>query len=117
VYVLIAGRPLRSNQRAAVQASNLETVREFGSEQCGVLVRLIVSNGANVLGRQKDCQAHVSCRATDSEESKKRIKSSISSKSRRVEFRGESLECQLDQMKAMPRKDRVSTLSDVAERA
>lgn len=41
----------------------------------------------------------------------------FSSKSRRVEFRGESLECQVDQMKTMPRKDRISTLSDVAERA
>jgi hypothetical protein len=35
----------------------------------------------------------------------------------RVEFRGESLECQFDQMKTMLHKDRVSTLSDVAERA
>ena len=106
-----------ADRRAAVQASNHETVWEFGKKHGAVLIRLIVSNGANVLGRQKDCQAHVSCRATDSEESPKRIKSSISLKSRRVEFRGESLECQLDRMKAMPRKDRVSTLSDVAERA
>ena len=29
----------------------------------------------------------------------------------------ESLECLFDQMKTMPRKDRVSTLSDVTERA
>ena len=31
------------------------------------------SNGANVFGRQKDCQANVCCRATDSEESLKRV--------------------------------------------
>ena len=64
-------------------------------------------------------KANVCCRATDSEESPKRlqIKRSISSKSRRVEFRGESLECQFDQMKTVLHKDRVSTLSDVAERA
>lgn len=39
------------------------------------------------------------------------------SKSRRVEFRRESLECQFDQMKTMLHKDRISTPSDVAERA
>ena len=48
-------------------------VREFGKKHGGVLIRLIVSNGANVLGRQKDCQANVCCRATDFEESPKRV--------------------------------------------
>ena len=48
---------------------------------------------------------------------REKVKRSISSKSRRVEFRGESLECQFDQMKTMLHKDRVSTLFDVAERA
>ena len=72
MYPLIAG--VRSvDQGAAVQASNLETIREFGKKHGGVLIRLIVSNGANVLGRQKDCQANVCCRATDFEESPKRV--------------------------------------------
>jgi hypothetical protein len=39
---------LSDDQRDAVQASNLETVREFGKKDGGVLIRLIVSNGANV---------------------------------------------------------------------
>ena len=72
MYLLIVD--VRSvDQRAAVQASNLETVRDFGKKHRGVLIRLIMSNGANVLGRQKDCQANVCCRATDYEESPKRV--------------------------------------------
>jgi hypothetical protein len=55
------------DQRAAIQASNPETVREFGKKHGRVLIRLLVSNGANVLGRQKDCQANVCCRAIDFE--------------------------------------------------
>src|SRR5262249_11237806 len=73
VHLLIAGRLGSVDQRAAVQASNLETVREFGMKHGGVLIRLIVSNGANVLGRQKNCQANVCCRAADSEEFPKRV--------------------------------------------
>ena len=53
--------------------SRCKQVREFGKKHGGVLIRLIVSNGANVLGRQKDSQANVCCRATDSEESPKRV--------------------------------------------
>jgi len=36
-------------------------------------MRLIVSNGADVHERQKDCQVNVCCRATDSEEFPKRV--------------------------------------------
>jgi hypothetical protein len=55
-----------------IQASNLETVREFGKNTAGYLFASSCRM-ALVLGRQKDCQANVCCRATDSEESPKRV--------------------------------------------
>jgi hypothetical protein len=73
VYLLIAGRPL-GRPACPVQASNLETVREFGKKHGGILIRLIVSTGANVLGRQRPVKPTSAVeQPTPREESPKRV--------------------------------------------